>query len=237
MKRFADLYINPPLNEEKTLEQMADLLRMLGFSLVGIVFERKNTEDQISKITRKFNEYGIDVARRLELSPRTRIELLKDLRKFRGRFEIISVKCTNAQVSIVAARDRRVDLISIGRNTSIRNARRAINRIVDKSLEIKISEILFTTVPRTAILRRLHEEVLFAKKKKVTIVISSGAKNSMMLRSPRDLVALGVLLELENDDALKSVSKNPLSIVEKNREKLSTKWVAEGVKIVRAPRK
>ncbi len=159
------------------------------------------------------------------------------MRKFRGKFEIISVKCINAQVSIVAARDRRVDLISIGRNTSIRNARRAINRIVDKSLEIKISEILFATVPRTAILRRLHEEAFFAKKKKVTTVISSGAKNSMMLRSPRDLVALGVLLGLENDDALKSVSKNPLSIVERNREKLSTKWVAEGLKIVRAPKK
>jgi len=237
MRRFADLSINPPLDDEKTLDHMASLSKMFGSSLVGIVFDRNSTRDQIDEIIKKFNEFGIDVAKRIDLSPRTRIELLKDLRKLRGRFEIISVKCMNTKVSVVAARDRRVDIVSIGQETSMRYLRRVINRIVNKSIEIKLTEILSVLLPKKIIFRRLHEEVFFAKENKVPIIISSGAKNGLMLRSPRDMATLGVLFGLEEDQALESVSKIPLSIVETNRAKLSPNWVSDGVKIVRVPKK
>ena len=237
MKRFADLCIRPLLDNKNEIDQMTKLSKILGISLVGIVFERNHSQNLIDKIIMKFNKKGIDVAKRLDLIPRNRIELLKDLRKYRGEYEIISVKCINTEVSIVAARDRRVDLITICKEMSLRNRRRAISRISNKTLEIKISEILDTSKPRIVVFKRLNEEIFFAKTNKIPIVISSGAKDSFMMRSPRDMAALGIFLGLEESEAIKSVSKIPFNIVETNREKLSSKWISDGVKIVRVQKK
>ncbi len=237
MKRFADLCIRPLLDNKDEIDQMAKLSKVLGISLVGIVFERNHSQNLIDKIIMKFNKNGIDAVKRLDLIPRNRIELLKDLRKYRGKYEIISVKCINTEVSIVASRDRRVDLITIGKEMSLRNRRRAISRISNKTLEIEISEILDTSKPRIVVLKRLNEEIFFAKTNKIPIVISSGARDSFMMRSPRDMAALGIFLGLEESEAIESVSKIPFNIVETNREKLSSKWISDGVKMVRVQKK
>ena len=237
MRRFVDLCINPPLNNDETIGNISNLVKILGLTLVGIIFDRNILQDRMNKIIEGFNELGIDVAKRIDLSPRTRIELLKDLRRLRGKYEIISVNCVNTKVSVVASRDRRVDIISIGYRTPITNLRRMISRITDKPLEIKISEILNASIPRTVALRRLHEEIFIAERNKVPIIISSGARNHLMLRSPRDMAALGVLLGLDIDEALESVSKVPYSIIKRNRDKLSAKWIAEGIQVIRGPKK
>ncbi len=237
MKRFADLCVRPSLENKDEIDQMAKLSKILGISLVGIVFERNHPQNLIDKIIMKFNKNGIDAVKRLDLIPRNRIELLKDLRKYRGKYEIISVKCINTEVSIVASRDRRVDLITIGKEMSLRNRRRAISRISNKTLEIEISEILDTSKPRIVVLKRLNEEIFFAKTNKIPIVISSGARDSFMMRSPRDMAALGIFLGLEESEAIESVSKIPFNIVETNREKLSSKWISDGVKMVRVQKK
>lgn len=233
MRRFVDLCLNPPLNDPKVIEEISKFSKLIEFNLVGIVFDERSSENQISRIIEPFKTLGIDVVKRIDLAPKSRLELLQDLRKFRGKYEILSVNCLNTQVSVVASRDRRVDIVSIGYRISMFNIRKMINRIVNKPLEIKLSEILNPPNPRKFVLRRLHEEIFTAKKNKVPVIISSGAKNHLMLRSPRDMAAVGMLLGLESDDALDSVSKIPYSIVERNREKLSSKWIAEGVQIHR----
>jgi len=101
MKRFADLCIRPLLDNKNEIDQMTKLSKILGISLVGIVFERNHSQNLIDKIIMKFNKKGIDVAKRLDLIPRNRIELLKDLRKYRGEYEIISVKCIILNKSIL----------------------------------------------------------------------------------------------------------------------------------------
>jgi RNase P/RNase MRP subunit p30 len=55
----------------------------------------------------------------------------------------------------------------------------------------------------------------------------------MLMRKPKELAALAFLFNLDETSAIKAVSENPLSIVKRNREKLSPEFVAPGVRIVR----
>jgi len=236
MRRFVDFCIIPSSYEDEILDRLIRISRLLDISLIGISFCQLK-QNQISKIIMKFNEAGIDIAKRLDITPKTRIELLKELRKNRRIYEIICVNCNNTEVSIVASRDRRVDLVSIGQKMTLRSIRKAINRISNKHLEIRMSEILTSTKSKINVFRKLYEEISIAKYNKVPIILSSGAKNSFMMRSPRDMAALGIFLGLDKIEALNSVSKNPLSIIKENRKKLSNRWITEGVEIYRVPKK
>ena len=61
---------------------------------------------------------------------------------------------------------------------------------------------------------------------------SSWASSPYGLRAPRDMAALLMLVGLDPSEALKAVSKTPMEIVERNREKLSPSYVMPGVRVV-----
>ena len=52
------------------------------------------------------------------------------------------------------------------------------------------------------------------------------------MRMPRDLASLGNLFGLNETEALDAVSNSPNTIVERNRKKLDSNFVAPGVKIL-----
>jgi RNase P/RNase MRP subunit p30 len=64
-------------------------------------------------------------------------------------------------------------------------------------------------------------------------VLSSGASNEILLRKPVEMAALASLFDLSKESALEAVSKNPVAIVKRNREKLSPQFVAPGIRVVR----
>ena len=53
------------------------------------------------------------------------------------------------------------------------------------------------------------------------------------MRMPRDLASLAYLFGLDEAQALDAVSTNPAAIVERNREKLSSRFVAPGISVVK----
>jgi RNase P/RNase MRP subunit p30 len=67
----------------------------------------------------------------------------------------------------------------------------------------------------------------------VPIVVSSGVANEMLLRRPRELAALAYLFGLDETSALEAISQNPVSIVKRNRQKLSPKFVAPGIRVIK----
>jgi RNase P/RNase MRP subunit p30 len=53
------------------------------------------------------------------------------------------------------------------------------------------------------------------------------------MRLPRDLASLAYLFGLDEASALDAVSTNPAAIVKRNREKLSSRFVAPGISIIK----
>ena len=78
----------------------------------------------------------------------------------------------------------------------------------------------------------LRKEVPIAKRAKVPITITSGATSEFFLRQPYNFAWLTSLFDLPLPSALRSLSKNPLTMVERNRKKLGSDYVASGVRFI-----
>jgi RNase P/RNase MRP subunit p30 len=210
----------------------------LEYRLIAITFPLNAKREEIERIQNISREYKIDLASRIDLKPRSPKELIQHLRKLRRKFEVIAVICESKTVARQAAKDRRVDLLNFpSPNTHRRFFDTAEAELASKalaSLEIDIKPLLTLEGPaRVRLLSSLRREAAIAQKFHVPIVISSGASDEFLMRKPRDMAALASLFDLDEVSAINAVSKNPTQIVKRNRENLSPKFVAPGIKVIR----
>jgi RNase P/RNase MRP subunit p30 len=237
-KIYSDLHLCPILKDTEQVSRIINKVSRFGYSLVAITFPQNIAEEEIQKVRNICSEAKVDLVTRVDIKPKTQNELVHNLRRFRRKFEIIALMCESKSVARQAARDRRVDLLNF---PSLDFRRRFFDRaeaeLASNSLaylEIDMKPLLTLEGPaRTRLLSNLRREASIAQKFHVPIVISSGVSEVMLMRKPKELAALAFLFNLNGTSAIKAVSENPLSIVKRNREKLSPRFIAPGVRIVR----
>lgn len=242
MKRtFSDLHLCLNPTEPSVAHQTLSKAATLGYGLVSVPFPT-NTQDTIMSGFRDIcNRIQIEFASRVDLQPKTRDQLMRMLRNLRRKFEVVCVICNNKEVARQAAKDRRVDLLSFPfpsfREKSFDWAEAELASSSLSSLEIDVKPLLLSEgTTRVRLLSSLRLEVSIAREFHVPIVVSSGASNSFLLRKPRELAAFVSMLGLDEPSALKAISYNPESIVLRNREKLSSGFVAPGIRVVKEGR-
>jgi RNase P/RNase MRP subunit p30 len=238
MKRFADLHLRAPIKDRSQTEKMVWNAAELGYSLIAIPLPLQASQQQVSQLQHICREAKIDLATRVNLSPKTSRELLQALRRFRRKFEIISVMCRTKDVARQAARDRRVDLLQFSftnlRKRFFDEAEAELSSHAFSSLEVEMTSLLrLAGASRIRLFSRLQREMALAERFKVPITISSGATDDLLMRGPHDTAALATLLDLPFSSALKGLSENPYATIRRNRKKLSPNYVAPGIRIVR----
>jgi RNase P/RNase MRP subunit p30 len=238
MTKYVDLHLCAPLNDVEKAKKMIEKSSEMGYAAVGIPLPLNMKATELEQLRKICNDAGLDFVTRTDLTPRNPSELLSSLRRFRRKFEVISVKCKSKPVARQAAKDRRVDLLSF-------SGAQPVNRFFDAaeaelasassaSLEIDMSVLLsLEGFLRIRLLSSLRREAAFAKSFRVPVVLSSGATDGSLLRRPRDYLALATLFNLDASVAAKTFSENPSSLVQRNRLKLSPDFVAPGLRIVR----
>ncbi len=241
MRRFVDLRLCPPINDYDQVESMVKKSSELGYRLVGIPLPPNIPREEIGRLQKICNDAKIDLVTRVDFCSRTPSELLKDLRRLRRKFEIVAITCTSKLVARQAARDRRVDLLSFLatdlRKRFFDDAEAELASKALSCLEIEMAPLLsLKGFSRIRLLSRLRNELEIAKRFKVPVTISSGATNELFLRDPHDYAALATLFNMSLPSALQALSESPISIVERNREKLSPGYIAPGIRIVRRER-
>jgi RNase P/RNase MRP subunit p30 len=237
MRKFVDLHLRAPIKDLNQVERMVRKSSELGYRLAGITLPPHITRDQINQLQHICNDAKIDFVTRVNFYPKTPRELLHDLRRFRRKFEIISVTCTSKSVARQAAKDRRVDLLHFPatdlRKRFFDHAEAELASKALSSLEIEMAPLLLLTgFKRIRLLSRLRREVAIAERFKVPVTVSSGATNEYFIRGPHDYASLTTLFDMSMSSALCALSESPLAIVERNREKLSPNYVAPGIRVV-----
>jgi RNase P/RNase MRP subunit p30 len=238
MKRvYADLHLCAGFGGKEQASRLIDKVSILGYGLVAVPF-KEFSEGQMGQMREICVKAGVDFAPRVDLKPRTPEELLKSLRKVRRMFEVVAVVCESKSVARQAAKDRRVDLLNFPkpdfRRAFLDEAEAELASNCLASFEVDVKPLLTLEGPeRTRLLSSLGREVAIARESGVPIVVSSGVADEMLMRRPRDMAALVSLYGLSRDQALEAVSKNPAMIVKRNRDKLGSKFVAPGIRIVR----
>jgi RNase P/RNase MRP subunit p30 len=239
MKRsYADLHLRPDLREPERVSHVIEEAARLGYRLIAVSFPQNCAREQVQQLRDLCEEAKIDLASRVDLRPRTPDELIHSLRVLRRRFEIMAVVCESKSVARQAAKDRRVDLLNFpshdwhNRFFDLAEAELASKALA--SFEVDIKPLLTSEgSARISLLSRLRREVTIAQKFHVVVVISSGASDATLMRKPREMAALASLFDLDEASAMEAVSKNPSAIVRRNREKLSQRFVAPGIRVIR----
>jgi RNase P/RNase MRP subunit p30 len=238
MKRmYADLHLCPNLKNFEQVSRMVNKALALGYGLIAITVPLSYA-GEVERLKDLFKEARIDLALRLDLKPRTPSELLRNLRMFRRKFEIIAVTCESKNIARQAAKDRRVDLLNFPsldfRRRFFDKAEAELASSALASLEIDMKPLLtLEGSARVRLLSNLRREAVIAQDFHVPIVISSGVLDESLMRKPRELAALACLFDLDKVSAIEAVSKNAVEIVKRNMEKLSSRFVAPGIRIIR----
>jgi len=236
-RKFSDLRLACPFGSEGELKELFERAYSLGFRLLAIPLEPSTPRREMNKIKKVASEIGLDFATRVDVRAGSREELLSALRRLRRKFELIGVFCSSKRVARVAARDRRVDLLLFPLDPRRRFFDRAEAELASNSncaLEVELMPLFeMDRWRRVEVLARLREEVAIAREYGVPLVISSGARRPILMRRPRELAHLAIVLGLSLEGALDALSKNPVSLVERNRAKLGPDFVAPGIRIVR----
>jgi RNase P/RNase MRP subunit p30 len=237
-RTFADLHLHFNVRDSALTSQIITKVAMMGYHLIAGPLSAEIREDEALKLSKVCDEVGIDLVSRVNLRPRTQNELTHQLRRLRRKFELICVICENKEVARQAAKDRRVDLLNFpALDFRKRFFDRAEAELSSKSLvalEIDMKPIIVLEGPaRIRFLSNLRRETTVAREFGVPIIISSGVSDEMLLRKPRELAALASLFGLDDASALQAVSQNPVTIVKRNREKLSSRFVAPGIRLVK----
>ncbi len=237
-RTFADLHLNlDPRNIERT-EHIVGKAASLQYRLIGVPFSSQVEGIELVRVRTVCNKAGIDLASRIDLRPRTRGQLMNQLRKLRRKFEIVCVLCENKEVARQAAKDRRVDLLNFpATDYTKRYFDRAEAELASKSLaslEIDAKPILLLDgVARIRLLSSLRKEVSTAKDFNVPVVFSSDTSSELLLRKPMELAALTSLFGFDEVSGLNAVSANPLNIVRRNRAKLNAGFIAPGIRLIK----
>lgn len=239
MKRtFADIHLKPNLTDMEHTKRMIRKAAELGYSLIAVSLPPGSAENHAPQLQSICKEAAIDFASRVDLKPKTSGELIHFLRKLRRKFEIIAVVCESKAIARQAAKDRRVDLLNFpAADFRRRFFDEAEAELASKSLasvEIDIKPLLTLEGPaRIRLLSKLRRETAIAKHFHVPIVVSSGATDELTMRKPLEMAAITVLFDMDKASAIEAVSKNPLAIVKRNKEKLSPEFIAPGIRLIR----
>jgi len=239
MKRvFADLHLRLNLKDPAATLRVLSKGAALGYNLFGVTLEAETRADEVASLRAVCSEVGVDFVSRVDLRPRSQDDLVRQLRRLRRKFEVVCVACESKEVARQAAKDRRVDLLSF---PLLDFRRRFFDRAEAElackglaALEVDVKQLLVLKGPaRVRLLSCLRREAAIARSFGVPIAVSSGVSQSLLLRKPREMAALAFLFGLDEVSALDAVSRSPVAIVMRNREKLGAGFVAPGIRVVK----
>ncbi|MGD6807141.1 MAG: RNase P subunit p30 family protein [Candidatus Bathyarchaeia archaeon] len=239
MKRaFADLHLRVNPKDPQAAQRMIEHAALFGYKTISVAFNAQLDDSQIAALKAASAQVGLDFVLRADFKPRNQEDLMRFLRKFRRKVEVICIICDEKEVSRQAAKDRRVDLLNF---PSLDYHKRFFDRSEAElassglaGLEVDVKSLLVLEgPPRVRLLSSIRREIAIAREFHVPIVVSSGVSEPLLMRMPRDLASLSYLFGLGESEALDAVSSTPNAIVKRNREKLNSKFVAPGITIVK----
>lgn len=210
---------------------MAELIRIAGYSAVGLTIPTGLLRERITLLKNVFREAGLETALRIDLTSTSRMELLRLLRRFRNSYDVVAVKCVNPRVATVACRDRRVDVIYFDHTNRAVRFTHPLANLLRGAIEFNLVSTLLKE-SRGEVLSAVMKQCAIAREHKVRVALSSGCHHPELVRSPLQICALASAMGLSEMQALAGVSSTPLSIIKRNLAHRSPQFVEEGVRVV-----
>lgn len=238
-RRFYDLLVSLEALASGALSRA----RELGFSGVGaavtasqLLRAPRRPMKLVAEMKRRGEEEGIDVVTRLVVSTPLREGQVKALlRRWRRKFEIVSIHAVERRLTAFACRDSRVDIVTLLPCAELVRGDIMYLRAFNKRVELLLAPLHEREIEsRAEAMANYVELIELLKRKGLTshAIFSSGAHSVDTLRDPRSMAALLHVMGFKYKEALDAISLNPESLVRENRDKLSGIVPIRGVRVL-----
>jgi RNase P/RNase MRP subunit p30 len=219
LRKYVDAWIR--VRHVSLAEALIRRAAMLGFSAVAI----EASEIDWGAVKKAASEVGVEVYIRRTISPSSVREMYHQLSEERWRYDFIAVETDQRGLLMAAARDTRVDAV-VASLPGLPRIDRHIIAVTNNAIEVCLSHILERGF---AAYRRAKHSIQVALRKRIKLVISSGAGDEYALRRPIQLAAIAWASGASLSKALDAVSETPLRVLEDNRARREGRLDAQGV--------
>ncbi len=191
------------------------------------------TTERLSQEVR--GERNPTILPRATLTGRTLSALRTQVNQTRRNSVIIAVPLRGVSVANWAAEDSRIDLLTLTVNEKVQGLKSTTARLAagaDVALEIPIRPILVSSgFERSRILKIYREATSIALDAGMQVVLSSGARSYIEMRSPRAMEFVGTVIGLDRRYSREAMAW-ALERVKRNVKRLDERFVAPGIEVI-----
>ena len=159
------------------------------------------------------------------------------VKQYRSKAIIVAAPLTNVNLANWAAEESMIDILTLVPPYNEHKLRKTTARLAASNftmLEVPINPLLSVEgMARARILKTFRESVATAIGSGMSIILSSGATNPLGMRSPKAMQHIGQMLGIEISKTRSCVNENVSQIINRNKQKLSDEYIANGIRIVK----
>ena len=222
--KYIDLNVAP--SSETVLSQHIEMALKLGYSGLGIGG---------NAIKDSMTESNLSLHPRTDLKAHRLPSLKKEARKARNHFVISAVSLGSIDTANWAAEDSLIDILTLNptSNEKLRKTTAKLAALNGTALEIIVNPLLTTKgLDRSRIIKIMRDTIHTAIHTGMDVILTSGGKKPIQLRSPRAMYHIGIVLGLDASAASAAICDNPYGIVAKNIKRLDESYILSGLEIV-----
>ncbi|MHA2063344.1 MAG: RNase P subunit p30 family protein [Candidatus Thorarchaeota archaeon] len=221
-----DLNVRVPTS--KNLDSFVKTADKLGFAGFATSLQREVPFESL--------EGGMKLFARADL-PESGLRSVKGaVKEARPRSAVIAAPLRGVDIANWAAEDARVDLLTLDKphnECTLRESTAKLAAVSGTALEVPIEPLLASFgLARSKVVKVFRENVETAMGAGMQVILTSGAKSTMSMRSPTSMRYVGLLLGLDWHYTKIAVYDGPQSIIDRNRKRMSPDFVAPGVEII-----
>ena len=214
--------------DSNSLEAFIQMAQKLGFTGLATLHTKNGPEHS-------FANSRVSVLKRADLTGNDIRSIRKRVDDVRKHSMIVSVDLMSVESANWAADDKRVDLLTLNhlRDYRLRDTTARLGAASSTALEIKFEPLLnLAGLNRSKVIKMYRESISTAIGSGMQVILSSGAKHPLHMRSPRAIQYLCELLGMEPKYAEHAVNQAPIDIVEKNRRRFRSDYISDELEII-----
>ena len=226
-RKFYDFSIHTAPECSDSPEAMAEIASGYGYAGIAIT---NHTPHQPQKPQKQemADHPKIAVYSGIEIVAKNPHHLRQMIQKHRAKVRVLSVHGGNEKINRAAVESRAVDILSHPdeRLNQVLMRFAAENRV---AIEFNLDSIIkMRGRARVLALTNFRHNLKIARKYGAPMILASNAQSIYDLRAPREMIALGMVFGMTEDEAIEAISMVPEEIIRRGSEN----WVMEGVWIV-----
>ena len=217
--------------QENFLEIYEELTKYYSEIVVTI-----NNRNDLKEATKKLRELK-NISYRYHIVPTCISDTKVLLRKIRFKVDLISIFPNSKNLAAFSARDRRIDILVFD-STNFNLFTTSIAKLAkenEKILEINFGDIIRTPhgTAKVSKLGRYRALSQRAIEENVKLIFTMSPVSKYDIKSPRELEALGELLDIPPKIIIDGISKIIKERIELNRRKRSGEYILPDVRIIK----